>query len=568
MITDLHIENIAVIERADISFGPAFNVLTGETGAGKSIVIDAIDAVLGGRASRELVRSGAEKALVTAVFSESDAAKAWLAENEIESDGELILLRRIGADGKSACRVCGVPVTAQQLRELGASLLDIHGQNDGRQLLDETRHLDYLDSFGDYAALRAAFSGAYGRWRAVKQEIERLSMDEFERERRVARLTAEIEELEAAKLRPGEADELEARCTTLKNAGKVTENLQRAYDALYEADDNAIALATEAARDAQAAAAVAPELSDAAKSVSDACFLLTDAAERINDFLQGLDYSGEDFDRMETRLALLRRLERKYAAEDETGLLDALEDRKRQLDEIESAADLLVALEKDLKAAQTVAMDAAGALSAARKAAGERLGRRIEAELRDLNMPAVRFAVELTPITGAPGFNSTGCDTVRFLMSANAGEDPGRIAKIASGGELSRIMLAMKSVLAAYDVVDTLIFDEIDAGVSGIAAQRVGEKMGALARERQILCVTHLPQIAAMADSHFCISKAVRDVRTYTSVTPLDRDGRIRELARLQVGDIATETALRSAAEQLDAAKAYKQSVRKQEAKE
>jgi len=265
---------------------------------------------------------------------------------------------------------------------------------------------------------------------------------------------------------------------------------------------------------------------------------------------------------METRLAQLRRLERKYAAEDETGLLDALEDRKRQLDEIESAADLLVALEKDLKAAQTAAMDAAGALSAARKAAGERLGRRIEAELRDLNMPAVRFAVELTPITGAPGFNSTGCDTVRFLMSANAGEAPGRIAKIASGGELSRIMLAMKSVLAAYDVVDTLIFDEIDAGVSGIAAQRVGEKMGALARQRQILCVTHLPQIAAMADSHFAIRKDVRDGRTYTSVTPLDRDGRIRELARLHGGDIATETALRAAAEQLDAAEAFKKSVK------
>ena len=562
MITDLHIENIAVIERADISFGPAFNVLTGETGAGKSIVIDAIDAVLGGRASRELVRSGAEKALVSAVFSESDAAKEWLAENEIDSDGELILLRRIGADGKSSCRVCGVPVTAQQLRELGASLLDIHGQNDGRQLLDESRHLGYLDSFGDYGPLLSAFSGAYGRWRAVKQEIERLSMDEFERERRVARLTAEIEELEQAKLRPGEASELEARCTMLKNAGKLTESLRRAYDALYEADDNAIALATEAAREAQTAAAVAPELSDAAKGVSDACFLLTDAAERINDFLQGLDFSDEEFDRMETRLAQLRRLERKYAA-DEAGLLDALEDRRRQLDEIESAADLLIALERDMKAAQHDAMDAAIALSKARAETAETLSRRIEAELRDLNMPAVRFQVELTPLTGEPGFNSKGCDNVRFLMSANAGEAPGRIAKIASGGELSRIMLAMKSVLAAYDVVDTLIFDEIDAGVSGIAAQRVGEKMGALARRRQILCVTHLPQIAAMADSHFAISKDVRDGRTYTSVTPLDRDGRIRELARLHGGDIATDTALRAAAEQLDAAETYKQEVAK-----
>ncbi len=560
MITDLHIENIAVIERADVRFGPAFNVLTGETGAGKSILIDAIDAVLGGRASRELVRSGAERALISAVFTDAHA-DAWLAENEIDcDDGELILQRRIGADGKSSCRVCGVPVTAQQLRALGGMLLDIHGQNDGRQLLDEARHLEYLDRFGDYDALREAFSGAYQRWQTVKKEIERLSMDEFEKERRVARLTAEIEELESAHLRPGEEAELLSRSALLKNAGKVTEALQQAYDALYEADENAIGLATEGARQVSAAAAAAPELADVAKGVSDACFLLTDAAERISDFLQGMDFSEEEFDRMETRLALLRRLERKYGT-DEAGLPDALEERRRQLDEIESAADLLLALERDLAAAEREAMAAAEALSSARAAAAETLGERIEKELRDLSMPAVRFRAELTRVPGSPGFNANGCDEVRFLMSANAGEAPGRIARIASGGELSRIMLAMKSAFAAYDVVGTLIFDEIDAGVSGVAAQRVGEKMGALARQRQILCVTHLPQIAAMADSHFSIQKAVRDGRTYTSVTPLDRDGRIRELARLHGGELATDTALRAAAEQLDAAEAYKKSV-------
>ena len=559
MITDLHIENIAVIERADVRFGPAFNVLTGETGAGKSIVIDAIDAVLGGRVSRELVRSGAERALVSAVFTDV-RADAWLEENEIECDGELILQRRIGADGKSSCRVCGVPVTAQQLRALGGSLLDIHGQNDGRQLLDETRHLEYLDRFGDYDALRGAFSEAYGHWHAVKKEIERLSMDEFEKERRVARLTAEAEELEQAKLRIGEEAELLSRADLMKNAERVTEALQQAYDALYEADDNAIGLASEAARHASAAAAAAPELADVSKSISDACFLLTDASERISDFLQGMDFSEEEFDRMETRLSLLRRLERKYGA-DEAGLLDALDARRRQLEEIESSADLLLALERDLQAAEAEAMKAAEALSKARAAAAETLGERIEQELRDLSMPSVRFRAELTRVQGKPGFNATGCDEVRFLMSANAGEAPGRISRIASGGELSRIMLAMKSVLAAYDVVDTLIFDEIDTGVSGIAAQRVGEKMGALARRRQILCVTHLPQIAAMADTHFSIRKDVRDGRTFTSVTPLDRDGRIRELARLQVGDIETDTALRAAAEQLDAAETYKKSV-------
>ena len=556
MITDLHIENVAVIERSDITFGPGFNVLTGETGAGKSIVIDAIDAVLGGRSSREIVRSGAERALVSAVFPGADV-RAWMEENEIDDDGELILQRRIGADGKSSCRVCGVPVTAQQLRALGAMLLDIHGQNDGRQLLDESRHLEYLDRFADNHELKARFTAAYEAYRGVLREIERLSMDEFEKERRTSRLAAEIEELEQAGLRPGEEAELESRCKRLKNAGKLTETLRRAYDALYESDDNAIALATDAARGTEAAAAIAPELADAAKGINNACFLLTDAAERISDFLQELDFSDEEFDRMETRLALLHRLERKYAA-DEAGLLDALADRRRQLDEIESAADLLIALEKDLRAAERDAMEAARALSKARAAAAKELGERIEAELRDLSMPGVRFRAELTDVQGRPGFRADGCDEVRFLMSANAGEAPGRISKIASGGELSRIMLAMKSVLAAGDAVDTLIFDEIDAGVSGVAAQRVGEKMAALARHRQIICITHLPQIAAMADQHYAIRKTVRDGRTYTSVTPLDRDGRVRELARLHGGDIVTETALRAAEEQLAAADAFK----------
>jgi len=563
MITDLHIENIAVIERSDIHFGPGLNVLTGETGAGKSIVIDAIGAVLGGRSSREIVRSGAERALVSAVFDGADVS-AWLEENEIGDEGELILQRRISADGKSSCRVCGVPVTAQQLRSLGALLLDIHGQNDGRQLLDETRHLEYLDRFADIHELKARFVGAYETYRGIRREIERLSMDEFEKERRTARLTAEIEELEQARLRPGEEAELENRCALMKNAGKLTEALRSAYDALYESDENAIGIATDAARSAEAAAAIAPELADAAKGIADACFLMSDAAERISDFLQGLDFSDEEFDRMETRLALLRRLERKYAA-DEAGLLDALADRQRQLNEIESAADLLIALEKDLRAAEKAAMDAAAVLSKARAGAAKTLGERIEAELKALSMPGVRFRAELTPVQGAPGFNADGCDEVRFLMSANAGEAPGRIARIASGGELSRIMLAMKSVLAEGDTVGTLIFDEIDAGVSGIAAQRVAEKMAALARHRQILCITHLPQIAAMADRHYAISKAVRDGRTYTSVVPLDRDGRIRELARLHGGDVVTETTLRAAGEQLAAADAFKADIRTEE---
>ena len=561
MITDLHIENIAVIERADIAFGPGFNVLTGETGAGKSIVIDAIDAVLGGRASREIVRRGADRATVSAVFSGAEV-QDWLEENEIETEPgeELILQRRISADGKSSCRVCGVPVTAQQLRALGARLLDIHGQNDGRQLMDETRHLEYLDRFAQVQAEQSAFAAAYEAYQAVRREIDRLSIDAYEKERLTAKLTAEIGELEKAKLCPGEEAELENRCGMMKNAGKLTEALENAYAALYDADENAIGLTADAEHYAAAAAAWAPELAEAAKEITDARFLLSDAAERINDLRLGLDFSEEEYDRMEERLSLLHRLERKYGT-DEAGLAEGLEERRKQLSEIDSADDLLIQLEKDLKKAEAAAMAAGKVLTKARTAAAETLGKRIEAELKYLNMPSVRFMAELTPVQGTPGFRATGCDEVRFLMSANAGEEPGRISRIASGGELSRIMLAMKSVFAEHDAVDSMVFDEIDTGVSGIAAQRVGEKIGALARCRQILCITHLPQIAAMADTHFSISKSERDGRTFTTVTPLDRDGRVRELARLHGGDVVTDTTLRAAEEQLAAADRYKAGV-------
>ena len=561
MITDLHIENIAVIERADIAFGPSFNVLTGETGAGKSIVIDAIDAVLGGRASREIVRHGADRATVSAVFSGAEV-QDWLEENEIEAEAgeDLILQRRISADGKSSCRVCGVPVTAQQLRSLGARLLDIHGQNDGRQLLDEARHLEYLDRFAQPEKEKADFSAAYESYRKIRKEIERLSMDAFEKERLTARLTAEIEELEKAKLCPGEEAELESRCAMMKNAGKLTEALENAYAALYDADDNAIGLTADAEHYASLAAGWAPELADAAKEITDARFLLTDAAERINDLRLSMDFSEEEYDRMEARLSQLHRLERKYAA-DEAGLIEGLDQRRKQLSEIDSADDLLLQLEKDLKKAEAEAMIAAKALSKTRSAAAQTLGERIASELKYLNMPSVCFVAELTPVQAAPGFNASGCDEVRFLMSANAGETPGRISHIASGGELSRIMLAMKSVFAEHDAVESMVFDEIDTGVSGIAAQRVGEKMGALARCRQILCITHLPQIAALADTHFRISKEERDGRTFTTVTPIDRDGRVRELARLHGGDIVTDTALRAAEEQLAAADTFKAGV-------
>lgn len=557
MLESLHIENIAVVERADVGFTAGLNILTGETGAGKSMVIDALNAVLGGRVSREIVRSGEARALVSAVFS-AEPALSWCEESGVEpEEGQLILLRSVGADGKTAARVCGVPVTAAQLRELGSLLLDIHGQNDGRRLLDEATHLNYLDGYGGLTAEREAFRAAYEAYRATEGEISRLTLDAVEKERLRESLSYQIAELEGADLRPGESAELEARRALLRNAGRLTETVDAAYDALYGADANAVSLSEEAAALLRRASDWAAELSQTEKAITDAGYALEDAAERLRDFRETLDFSPQEYDSLETRLSELRRLTKKYGG-DEAELLARLEQCRARLDELEYADDRAAQLGKILAAQKKSAQKAAAELSAARKTAAERLKGEITAQLRDLSMPGVRFEVELNPVGGEPGFDGSGGDEARFLMSANVGEAPGRISRVASGGELSRIMLAMKNVFAERDSVPSLVFDEIDAGVSGIAAQRVGEKLAALSRHKQVICVTHLPQIAAMADTHFHIEKTVGGGRTRTQVTRLDRQGRIRELARLQVGENPTETALSAAAEQLDAAQSWK----------
>lgn len=556
MLNELHIENIAVIEKADISFAPGLNVLTGETGAGKSIIIDSIGAVLGERVSRDLVRRGAEKGTVTAVF-DADCAAAWLEENEIDSDGELIIQRRITLDGKSSCRICGTPVTAAQLKELAAMLVDIHGQNDGRQLMDERRHMAYLDSFGHLDGALAAYRAEYDRFSAIKKEMAALSMDEIEKARLSDSLKYQIEELERANIKPGEKDTLSARRDLLRNSEKLTEALDEAFSALYGGDDNAVSMSQNAAYYAAKAANYAPELEQAANAVNDAAFALADAAETLRDFKDSLDFSPEEYDNIETRLSLLNKLERKYGRTDEE-LCVYLDECRRKLDDIEYADDRLVKLEKELSAQMAQCVKAAAALSAQRREKAAELEKRIVTELRELNMPSVRFAVEFVPVDNEQGFDASGADKIRFIMSANAGEELGRISKIASGGELSRIMLAMKNVFAENDPVGTMVFDEIDTGVSGIAAQRVAEKLFAVSKGRQVMCVTHLPQIAAMADSHYLIAKHEEGGRTYTEVNGLTREGRRRELARLHGGDFITETTLASAEEQLAAAEAFK----------
>ena len=560
MLRELHIENVAIIEKADIEFYAGFNVMTGETGAGKSIVLDALNAVLGGRTSRELVRHGADKAAVRAVF-DSDVAEQWLEENEIDREDELILQRRIQADGKNSCRVNGIPVSVAQLRELGSLLLNIHGQNDGRLLLDEARHLDYLDAFGEYSRELELFREAYSDYRTAVRKMNQLVLDEEEKQRLIESLEFRVAELSKANLQAGEEEQLESRAEIMRNSEKLSENLGMALQALYAGDINALGLVADAQYGLRRIADYAPGMPQAVDSLEQARLLLDDVSEQVRDVLDSLDFSPEEFDRVETRLAQLKKLERKCNA-DESGLIELLETSQQRLEEIQSSDELLELLKKQAEEKKKAAQKCAAALTEKRVAAGKQLAERIQKELADLSMPSVRFLTEVVPVESADGFTATGGDTVRFLVSANAGEKPGRISKIASGGELSRIMLAMKRVFAEKDQIPSLVFDEIDTGISGVAAQRVAEKIAELSETVQVICVTHLPQIAAMGDENFRIEKKEKDGRTFTSVTHLDYNGKSEEVARLQSGENLTETAIAGAGELIAAAERYKQTNR------
>ena len=538
MLSELHIENIAVIERADISFGPGLNVLGGETGSGKSIIIDSINAVLGNRTSREIVRKGAESAVVTAVF-EMEQALPWFEENDIPFEEEVILQRRINAAGKTSSRVSGLPVTTAQLRALASELVDIHGQNDGLRLLDEFRE-------------------AYRRFTALQKELKTLTMDDEEKQRLSDSLRFRIGELENAALKAGEYEELSARRDLLRNSEKLRDALDAALALLYDGEDNAVTFTQNAQYYAERAARMAPDLESAVSSMKEASFLLSDASESLNDFRESLDFSPEEYDRLETRVGQIDRLSRKYNR-DAQGLMDLLEESRLRLNDIEYSEDRILKLQQELEAQRQVCLARGEKLSEARRLAAKELQKRVVQELKELNMPSVRFVVDFAPVDSMFGFVSDGIDDVRFLMSANAGEDLGRISRIASGGELSRIMLALKNVFAEHDAVQTMIFDEIDTGVSGIAAQRVAEKLYSVSKNKQVMCVTHLPQIAAMADREYLVSKSETGGRTFTQVSLLDNEGRKNEIARLYGGDHITSTTLSAAAEQLSAAGEFKQ---------
>ena len=548
MLRLLHIENIAVIEQAEIAFDRGFNVLTGETGAGKSIVIDAISAILGERTYRDVIRTGADRAFVSAVF-DGVPDLPWFAENRVEYDpSELLVQREVYADGKNVCRVNGRPVTVAILKKLGGQLVNIHGQHDSQQLFDETKHLSYLDLFARNEAERTAYAACYERVLSLRREQERLTLDEGEKLRRVEALQYQLEEIGRAGLQPGEDEQLENRRKLLQNAEKLSEALAAAAMALSGGEDasGAVDLVGEADHALARIARYDEGLAALGDRLSNLQYELEDVAGELRDHLDQMAYSGEELEQIESRLDVIHRLKRKYGGSVEE-ILQYAERAQRELDEITFSEERLAQLEKELAAATAEAKAAGLLLRATRQTAARAMETRLSQELAALDMPRAQFICQLEETDLTPD----GLDSLRFLMTANVGEALKPLSKVASGGELARIMLAIKNVLAEQDRVGTLIFDEVDAGVSGRAAQKVAEKLRAVSKNKQVLCVTHLPQIAAAADVHLLIAKTEREGRTYTQVTALDRPGRTREIARIIGGAEITETTLRSAGEML-----------------
>ena len=547
MLSLLHIENIAVIECADISFDAGFNVLTGETGAGKSIVIDAISAILGERTYRDMIRTGTDKATVRAVFTDVPEL-SWFEENSVPYDPETVIHRDVFLDGKNVCRVNGALVSVSILRKLGIQLINIHGQHDSASLFDEANHLIFLDDFAENSPIRAEYAAAFETMSQLRREIQRMSMDEGEKLRKMETLHYQIEEITKANLEPGEDEQLEERRKILQNGEKLSDAMNAATASLYGDDDSdgAAALLAEAERELSRLSRYTDAYSALHERVADLMYQVQDVAEEIRDARDDLSFSTDELDKLEGRLDVIHRLRRKYGATCRD-ILDYLENAQRELDEIEFADDTIDRLKNKLAKAEADAMAVALRLRENRKKTAEVLSARILSELAQLDMPKVQFACVFTETE----MSANGADSVAFYMSANAGEALKPLNKVASGGELARIMLAMKNVLAEQDQVATLIFDEVDTGVSGRAAQKVAEKLRSVAKTKQVLCVTHLPQLAALASTHLLIAKEERGGRTYTTVTPLDVEGRKRELARIIGGANITETTLKSAGEML-----------------
>lgn len=549
MLSQLYINNIAVIERASIDLERGFTVLTGETGAGKSIIIDAIHAVLGERTSKELVRTGADTASVSALFTGlGEEVRAVLERLSVpqEEDGSLLVQREIRAGGRSLCKLNGAPATVSMLKEVGAFLVTIHGQHESYELLSPEVHMTYLDSFAGLEPLLASYRQSYHRLRELQRRLEELVTDEGEKARQVDLLQYQIQEIEEAQVQVGEGEVLAQEREKIRNSEKIAEGVELAKSLLQGDEDQGGALSgvEQAAVAMERVAPYLPEAGEAAQKLREAQYLLEDAESVL--YGASVDFDPAALDQIEERLDLLYKLGRKYGDSEEK-ILQYLAECQEKLHAIQFSDEERERLESLYEEEKKQAIALAKELSERRKKAALAFAKAVKGELAFLNMPGMEFVVDIQRVPLTP----MGCDKLQFLVSANRGEPAKPMAKIASGGELSRIMLAIKTVLSGKDKVDTLIFDEVDAGISGAAANKVGQKLKQVSRDRQVLCITHLAQIAALADHHLRISKHVKGERTYTQVEPLDLEGRKGELARIIGGDQVTRLQLDMAEELL-----------------
>lgn len=544
MLTTLYIENIAVIEKTSIDFSQGLNVLTGETGAGKSIIIDSINAIMGQRTSKELVRTGAKTALVTAQFDDvNDTVKAKLKElgYDNEDDDTLILQRSISAAGKSTCKINARPASVTVLKEVAKNLINIHGQHESYELFSPDTHIDYIDSFGELNSELDDYREKYKRYKALKKQLNEANSDESARLHEIDLLTYQTTELFNADVQPDEIEQLENERIVLMNSEKIFTLLNDARELLD--GDERTAGGVESVESAmnyiQRAASLNGEYESISESITDVYYNLRDCIEAISDAADSVESDPQRLEEIDERLDLLNRLTRKYGCECNE-LPSLAEKMQTRLEELLSYDKNRDQLEADYKDAENNALVAAQKLSEIRKKTAKVFSERVREEMSFLNMPNVQIVTQFENTD----FYEKGTDKIEFLISANPGEPPRPVAKIASGGELSRMMLAIKTVLASTDDIDTLIFDEVDTGISGSAAQKVGMKLKEVSKSSQVLCVTHQAQLAALADAHYLISKQVEDGRTFTQVKLLDFDGRKHELARIIGGVSITDAAL------------------------
>ena len=555
MLANLKIENVAVIEKAEVNFTPGFNVLTGETGAGKSILIDSINAILGNRTSRELVRSGAQKACIWATFENiPQSVKKQLEKCGYEANDDLLLYREINAEGKGSCRVNGMPATAAVVRDISAGLLSIHGQHDSQSLTNPALHLGLLDQ---YAQNRDLFADYYRRYRdlvTVKRQLDALNASEADKQRKIEALTAEIDAIDAAALQPSEEKNLQERKTVITHAQGILDGITAAHLALAGDEDGeqpgAADLLGGAVEGLQNSARLDETLAPLSERLNDLYYSARDLATELADRLDAYGFDPGELDMIESRLDTIYRIKQKFGMEVEE-LLARREAAAAELENFQSSGQKIAELKTQVQALYADAKKAAEALTQSRLKGFTAMNKEMRAALEFLNMPGIRFALK-----HARGpLSSHGQDTVEFLISTNPGEDPKPLAKIASGGELSRIMLAFKSALADRDALPTVIYDEIDTGVSGLAAGRIGQLLHQTAAGHQVLCITHTPQVAAFADNQLLIQKNVRDDRTFTEIHTLDMNGRVEVLARMISGDKVTELSLANARELIEKSK-------------